>query len=127
VEAHYESLLEKIGPFWPQMPKAYTPRSKSHPDWAAAEQLYDSAQSLIEGGQEHAGPDLEEAFNDWFLNLPDWYQQMIAERFERVLTCRSDARERSSGHPKCDPITRRQGSCHFTINVRCGLTRVPRR
>jgi hypothetical protein len=84
-EAHYESLLEKIGPFWPEMPKAYTPRNKSHPDWATAEQLYDSAQSVIEGAQDHAGPELEEAFNDWFLNLPDWYQQMIAERFEKSI------------------------------------------
>jgi hypothetical protein len=81
-EKHYESQLQKIGPFYPRMPKQYTPQNKSHPDWATAERLYDSAQAVVDSGRESAGSGLEEGLNDWFLNLPDWYQEMIEERFE---------------------------------------------
>jgi hypothetical protein len=80
-EAHYENLLEKIGPFWPQMPKNYTPRSKSHPDWATAEEVYDEAQAILQG----KGGSLEEeaaveVVSEWFAGLPEWYQEEIANR-----------------------------------------------
>lgn len=83
-ESHYESLLERIGPFWPQMPDSYTPRTKGHPDWATAERLYDEANSVVERNPNGDAPDkVLDDFNEWFAELPDWYQEELAKRAER--------------------------------------------
>jgi hypothetical protein len=85
-DTHYKRLFGKIGPFFPEMDEDITPRTKGNSDWATAEELYDSARSMVKGGHAEADElELEDAFSDWFLSLPDWYQQKIAERAEERL------------------------------------------
>mgnify|MGYP007062861785 CR=1 FL=1 len=81
-DSRYERLLGKIGPFYPDMPDQGTPRSKEHPDWAAAERLYDDAQGIAELDIREADS-VVDGLNEWLAELPDWYQQEIIRRIEK--------------------------------------------